>query len=657
MLMPAAAAAAPLHGLPHTPVALLGLDVGSLVGDIIRKLVDLVVPDFASHWAIALVSWLVEVPNVTDAHAYPHLNAYRNGLAGVGFGLISVSITVAGLQATWGAPILASAAKRAVVAAGMLVLYPKLLGVGILGINVLTGSLVTSHVVTEGVDKMLGSALVLAVITSGVSLGLAVGAATICMYFIAGLMVIKIGLTSVEALLMLVGALVWGLYPMPGTAWLARAWTAAAVSVAMIPIAWALVFATGALLTSDSLVWATGAHGGLPTDLQQIVKPFTAVACLWVAYKAPSFLLAATRFAGINPAALGPSGGRSSSGSTGRSPLAGAVQTNRDRFLGIGNRAAGRLGPIAANARNRAGALRTSAATSVKKAASPAMAAASVAAGSPLSGRGQVFDDSLKTARRAGVAVKGVAVAPIKANKGWRNLAAEGASQRRAKEFANAPGQSTAASSTAPNANGAGPQRRPDTPAPTPAAITPVTSAAAPVAAPASGPATSSSATPSPSGPSANGTRRDPAAGPVSPVSTSRQGAPSPHRKPTGPASSHTTISTAAPSPALARGAQTAAPVAKPAAPAPKPPAAPTSKPAAPTSKPAAPTSKPAGPATGPSTPNPTAAPSPKDTTKHPPPPPGPRSAPRRPLNEARPQRSVSAPDIKPASPPTRRPS
>jgi hypothetical protein len=636
MVMPAAAAATPLHGALHTPQALLGLDVGGLVGDIIKKLVDLVIPDFASHWATALVSWLVAIPDVTDARAYPHLNAYRGALVGVGFALLSVSVTITALQAVWGAPVLAPAAKRTIVAAGMLVLYPKLLSTAILGLNILTGSMVTSHLVTDGVDKMLGSALVLAAVTGGVSLGLAVGAATVCMYFIAGLMVIKIGLTSIEALLMLAGALVWGLYPMPGTAWLARAWTTAAVTVALIPIAWALIFATGALLTSDSLIWATGAHGGLPTDLQQIVKPFSAVACFWVAFKAPAFLLAAGRAVGIHPAMVGPTGRGGGGRGASRGPLSGAVQTNRDRFGAILSRTAGRLGPITASARNRAGALRTSAAQTARQAAGPAlapMAAASVAAGSPLSGRGQVFDDSLTTARRgahaASVAAKGVVAAPFKANKNWRNLAAEGAKQRQLSQFANgAAGQPQAASSTAtpagPNGAVGGAQRRPET-----LTLAAVAAVATPAPSAANGRAVRTSETTSSSG--ANDRQHDRAAAPVAAPSTTGQSAPSAQRKPAPASGSPATTAASSPARARPRAADAATPAAKPGGPAMT---APRARPSAAT--PAAPTAT---------------------TTNKTEPVASPRASPRRPLNEPRPEHSAPAPNHKPASPPTRRPS
>jgi hypothetical protein len=89
--------------------------------------------------------------------------------------------------------------------------------------------------------------------------------------------------------------------------------------------------------------------------LQQIVRPLTAAACLWLAYRTPGFLLATVRFAGISPAAFvgGPLAGRpalAAAGATGGAsasttgPRVSAVRSNRDRFASITNRARGLRG-------------------------------------------------------------------------------------------------------------------------------------------------------------------------------------------------------------------------------------------------------------------------------------------------------------------------
>jgi hypothetical protein len=446
-------------------MAFLGVDIGELVQGIIEKIVSLVLPsDLAGQWAVGLVKWLVVVPDVADASRFPHVNAFRSGLVGLGFALLAVSITLCGVQVALGAPILADAVKRTVIAAGVLVIYPKLVSTVIRAVNIITGDLLTNPLIVEGTDKMLGAALVVGVVTGGFGWSLVLGAALFCLYFIAALMVIKIGLTAGLAVVLLSGALVWGLYPLPAAAWIARAWLSAAFTIALIPIGWALVFSAGALLTSDSLIWATSG-GGLGDQLESIAKPFSALGCFWVAYRTPTYMLGAARFLGISPGAS--IAGRSST--SGRSPTklaASAVRTNSDRFRAIGHRVGARAAPVASRLKSRAVALGDATRQASLAKVAPAAVTASVAAGAPDTRTGHIVDRVGPGLARAGAGIgrglKAVTSAPTKANRGWRQLAAEGAELRKPSQ----PGPSPSASTD--NAVTATPTRQP-------AAITPAT--------------------------------------------------------------------------------------------------------------------------------------------------------------------------------------
>lgn len=80
------------------PLALFGLNVSDLVADLVRGLVDLLVPDFAAGWATALVTGLVAVPDVTGP-GFARVDALRTDLTGVGFGLLGPCLVAGGLQA------------------------------------------------------------------------------------------------------------------------------------------------------------------------------------------------------------------------------------------------------------------------------------------------------------------------------------------------------------------------------------------------------------------------------------------------------------------------------------------------------------------------------------------------------------------------------
>jgi len=65
--------------------------------------------------------------------------------------------------------------RRAVVAAGLLVVLPSLLKAGVVGVNVATAQLIESREVKQGLDSAFGEAFAYGVVTQGLSLGLAIG--------------------------------------------------------------------------------------------------------------------------------------------------------------------------------------------------------------------------------------------------------------------------------------------------------------------------------------------------------------------------------------------------------------------------------------------------------------------------------------------------
>ena len=448
LLLPAAAAAAPLHA----PLALFGIDVGQLVEDIVKGLVDLIVPDFAAKWASGLVTWLVAIPDVNSAASYPNLNGFRRTLTGVGYALLSLSFTASMVWVSFGDTRGLDALRRTAIAAIVLVTYPQLCSTAIRGVNLLTASAIQSPDVIKGLDTALGGALAVGVITSGFSLGLAVAAAIGALYFIAALLVMKIGLTTLQAVAMIAGSLLWGLYPLRGAAWLARAWTAGLTVVLLVPIGWAIVFSSFALLSSDALVF-TGTNG-LGAALQNIVKPFAAMACLWIAYKTPAFMLSTARAFGIQPNALisggaGAGGARTGSG-PGASPAGrvgqaraalsggpagvakGVISTNADRFRAIGSRAAipARAATRGASAASRRVGAR--AVVGVGRLGAPVAAQAAIAAGLPGSARVKTASKTSAGTAKAARAARRAASAPGRANAAWRALPGQPAARRRA---------------------------------------------------------------------------------------------------------------------------------------------------------------------------------------------------------------------------------
>lgn len=282
-------------------LTLLGIEVGDLVADAIRSLVDLLIPDFAAGWAGSLVTALVAVPDVTGP-GFGRLAGLRDGLTGVGVALLSLCLVAGGLQ-VWtagfaqGGMRAGELVRRAVVAAGAMVVLPELLRAGVVATNLGTAALIRSPAVRDGLDAAFGEAFVFGAFTAGLSLGLAVPVAVGVAFFVVALLVMKAGLTALLAVLVLAAPIVLGLSPLPQARGLVGAWCAGLGAVLVIPVAWALVFSAGALLAADSLTLTGGPFAAL-------AKPLAGLACFWLAFRTPGFLLAAGRTVGLHPSSV-----------------------------------------------------------------------------------------------------------------------------------------------------------------------------------------------------------------------------------------------------------------------------------------------------------------------------------------------------------------
>lgn len=469
---PAAAAAA----TPSAPpvFGLFGVDISDLVGDVVKGLFDLLVPDFASKWASQLVAWMVAVPDVSNANTFPDLNAFQQQLLAVGYGLIGLGFVAASLQylaaGITGRMGAADAFQRTAVACGLLIFYPKLIGLVTVGTNLLTDAIVSAPRVTKGIDTMLGAAFVLAAATGGFSIGMAVGAGIACLWFLAGIFVMKIALTAALAILLLSGSLVLACHAVPSLSWLPRLWGSVLVAVHAIPIAWALIFAAAALLTSDSLIF----NQGLGSSLEAAVKPFVAVACLYLAYKTPAFLMATARTMGVNFTGLAPAMGRGGGGGGAGGRLAGvgagaggpgnvarrALQTHGDRMRGLRAAISARSAIPATRARAAVSQRASGAATAAKRAAAPVAVNAAAALG-PADGsaRARALSGAAAGAKKTGTAVRGAARGAASgaralksANDWWRELPRQGAALRNGTAPKPGPGNSDTART--PGVNG-----------------------------------------------------------------------------------------------------------------------------------------------------------------------------------------------------------
>jgi hypothetical protein len=230
------------------------------------------------------------------------------------------------------------------MAAGALVVYPTAIRQRLIGVNIATAAIIRDPAVADGINTVIGGALVVGAVTGGLGPGLAIGAALAATYFLAAIFVMKIALTAMLCVLLISGALVLALWPLPQGEPLVRLWGMGLLAAVAIPVAWALVFAVAALVASDALV-----GDGLGTGLAVAVKPFVAVACV-SRLSHTGFVVAQARLVGLR---VSPFAGRQAA--PGQTQLARTARahalTHADRFRDSEPRSAGQ--PPRAPARSR----------------------------------------------------------------------------------------------------------------------------------------------------------------------------------------------------------------------------------------------------------------------------------------------------------------
>jgi len=242
------------------------------------------------------VEFLVAQPVYSDETRYPELGRLRAYVSAGGWAILTLTIAVAALR-YWASGFTASGSYEAIqgmvrgaAAAAAMVVYPQVFEWVCVAGNLLTHALLEAPGVRGGLTKLLAAALVVNFATLGVG-SIATVAAVVLLLL---LVVSKIVIATVLALLFVSGGLVIALWPLPETAWLARAWLQALFAVLLWPVVWALCFALFAVLGQSAFSFK-GEFG------DELVKPFVTVAALWVAFKAPQLVARQAMLAGLAP--------------------------------------------------------------------------------------------------------------------------------------------------------------------------------------------------------------------------------------------------------------------------------------------------------------------------------------------------------------------
>jgi hypothetical protein len=259
-------------------------------------LVRMLIPRSWAREAVQVFQWIVAIPDYAGTVSSPG-GGHVYGFAGVndlrqlfqwlGIGLLPLTLVYATSRAMLGrGDHVAAPVARVVVLAGLLVSYPYWWEQAAAVTNQVTSIILSPAPVVAGIHKVMVYA------TEGVALGgwqlIDLGLMAALAIELLALIFAKVVIILLGALLFATGPLMIGLVPTESGDVIARAWISAVATLLMLPVAWAAVFAVGAVLVGDAstagpLIGGSAQVGSL---LGGVIVAVAGAATLWLCLKA-----------------------------------------------------------------------------------------------------------------------------------------------------------------------------------------------------------------------------------------------------------------------------------------------------------------------------------------------------------------------------------
>ena len=322
----------------------------------IAALVKMLIPHSWVHKGLQIMQWIVAVPDYAGkvaspggghAYGFAGINALRDVFTWLGIAIAPLTLVYATSRAMIGEsdpvgiPLLRMLAVTAVI-----VSYPYWWGQAAALADQVTNTILSVPAVSRGLYKLMEYAV------DGVALGgwqlIDLGLMGAIGLELIGLIFLKVVVILLGALLYATGPVTIGLVPTRAGSALARAWASAAVALLLLGIAWATLFAIGALLIGDSgtagpLIAGNSAIGSLAGGLLLAVA---GLASLWLCLKAARELVGLLRLQLSGLLVLGAS--RSSPGAASAPTLARTTgHSLREYGTRLGRAAAAASGELA----------------------------------------------------------------------------------------------------------------------------------------------------------------------------------------------------------------------------------------------------------------------------------------------------------------------
>jgi hypothetical protein len=262
----------------------------------IAALVKMLIPHSWVHKGLQIMQWIVAVPDYAGkvtgpggghVYGFAGINALRDVFTWLGLAIAPLTLVYATSRAMIGEgdpvgiPVL-----RMVAVTAVIVSYPYWWAQAAALADQITNTILSVPDVSRGLYKLMDYAV------DGVALGgwqlIDLGLMGAIGLELIGLIFLKVVVILLGALLYATGPVTIGLVPTRAGSALARAWASAVVALLLLGIAWATLFAVGALLIGDAgsagpLIAGNSALGSLAGGLLLAVA---GLASLWLCLKA-----------------------------------------------------------------------------------------------------------------------------------------------------------------------------------------------------------------------------------------------------------------------------------------------------------------------------------------------------------------------------------
>jgi hypothetical protein len=226
----------------------------------IGAIVKLLIPRSWAKEGVQIMQWIVAIPDYAgtitgptgqQVYGFAGINALRDLFTWIGAGLLPLTLVYATSRAMVGhGDHVAIPLVRVLALATLLISYPYWWSQAAAVINQMTDMVLSLPPVTSGLHKLMLYAV------DGVALGgwqlIDLGLMAAIAIELLALIFLKVAIILLGALLYATGPITIGLVPTDSGATITRAWASAVGMLLILPIAWAAVFAVGALLINDA---------------------------------------------------------------------------------------------------------------------------------------------------------------------------------------------------------------------------------------------------------------------------------------------------------------------------------------------------------------------------------------------------------------------